>query len=468
MNVVAEELTGIAFANAVGRPLADVMKLTDPQTGRPDRQLSAEVLPEGAARALLVSPAGIVSTLERRTTPIFDNDGVLCGAVWVFRDITDAVLLEEERMKASKLESLGLLAGGIAHDFNNILTAVVGNVYLAKDAEGIDAETRELIVEAERACMRAQALTTQLLTFSKGGAPVRTVAAIGAMVKESAAFALRGSNVACECNVPADLWEVDGDVRQLSDVVQHLVINAKQAMPSGGVMTLDASNVELAQSLGPLAPGRYVRLDVADHGCGIPDAVLPKIFDPYFTTKPRCSGLGLATAYSILKAHNGHIAVESAVGVGTRVSVFVPVATLAAKPRSVAGDTARPGGRVLVMDDEPAIRTLAARLLKRMGYDVETAADGAAAIDAFIEARHAGRPFDLVMMDLTVPGAMGGVEAIERLRAIDPQVRALVSSGYADSDVMSRYEAYGFRGIVSKPFVLPDLKQAVDRVFQAA
>ncbi len=380
-------------------------------------------------------------------------------------DITARRRLETEMARASKLEAVGILAGGIAHDFNNILTVVLGNVTLAEMDTAPDHSVRRMLRDAKRATLRARDLTQQLLTFAKGGDPVRTAVKLPELLQEAANFALHGAKARGEYKIAPDLWPANADKGQLGQVVQNLVINSVQAMPEGGVVAIAAQNAELIAGSNqlPLGPGRYVHVRVTDQGTGIAAEHLPRIFDPYFTTKQHGSGLGLATVYSILKKHQGHIEVESQLGVGTTFHLWLPAAAASAPesapPMPVAGPKAR--ARVLFMDDEASIRDMAGLFLRRLEMEGEVAADGEEAVRKYEEARAAGRPFDLVLMDLTVPGGMGGREALERLRQIDPEVRAIVSSGYSRDPVLSDHRAHGFSGILPKPYGLDQLRHVL-------
>jgi PAS domain S-box-containing protein len=382
------------------------------------------------------------------------------------KEIEDRERMEEELVKAQKLESLGILAGGIAHDFNNLLASILGNISLAMlDLEHSDGAYRQL-EGAERASLRAQDLTRQLLTFSKGGAPVKRTTAITELIKESAGFALRGSRVRHDFFFGEGLWLLDVDEGQISQVIHNLVINADHAMPEGGTITIRCENCVIGESTGlPLRPGDYVKVSVQDHGVGITKDHLPKIFDPYFTTKQKGSGLGLATSYSIIKKHGGHIVAESELGTGTTFTFYLP-ASRSGKIAKQAGDTKlyTGTGKILLMDDEEDVRQTTGDVLKRLGYRVEFAEDGERAIDLYQQARTAGQPFDAVIMDLTVPGGMGGREALIKLFAIDPKVKAIVSSGYSNDPIMADYQKYGFRGVVTKPYRIKDLGETLHNV----
>jgi len=380
--------------------------------------------------------------------------------------------LQADLARAGKLESLGLLAGGIAHDFNNLLTVLMGNISLIRLDGGLGEESARSLAQAEKAAIRARDLTQQLLTFAKGGAPIRTAVSLPEVVREVAEFALHGSKVRCQFDLPADLWPASVDKGQIGQVVQNIVINAMQAMPEGGAVDIAVSNQQLGTEMGQvLAPGRYVRLDITDHGPGIAAADLGRIFDPYFTTKKHGSGLGLATVHSIVKKHAGYITAESASGRGTTFHIWLPAAEDSAPLETVApSPTARTSTnaqvRVLVMDDEQFIRDLACSILRRYGYVATAVDDGAAALSEYTRARAAGEPYAVVILDLTIPGGMGGRQTMEELLRLDPAVKAIVSSGYSNDLVLSNYQAHGFRGMVSKPYDVADFAHAVERVLK--
>ncbi|MBE2213159.1 MAG: response regulator [Opitutaceae bacterium] len=389
--------------------------------------------------------------------------------------------LQRELERAQRLESLGLLAGGIAHDFNNLLTVVMGNISLARGDGGLQAETRETLGEAELAIVRARDLTQQLLTFSKGGAPVRAAVDLAGVVREVAEFVLHGSAVRPEFRFAAGLWVADVDKGQVGQVVQNIVINAAQAMPGGGRIEIELANDSVPAGAMPgLEGGRYLRLVIRDQGRGISAADLPRIFDPYFTTKAQGSGLGLATVYSIVKRHGGDITVESEIGRGTSFRVWLPAAGDAvAAPSIRAPDAPAPARapqapdsaavapgltRVLLMDDDEAIRRVAQAILRRAGYDVTSVGDGAEAVREYAAARAAGRGYAVVIFDLTVPGGMGGVQALQHVRRDDPAVRAIVSSGYSNDPSLADHRELGFAAMVAKPYEVATLLGTVQAV----
>jgi PAS domain S-box-containing protein len=408
---------------------------------------------------------GLRRDVESSVSLIRDASAAACGFRGIVRNVTDRRRAEEEHVKLEKLESIGVLAGGIAHDFNNILTAIQGNISVARLLSKRRGDAAARLEEAEKAAVRARDLTRQLLTFSKGGAPIKRTMSIADVVVPSCEFAVRGSNVRCHFDVSEDLRTIEADEGQINQVLSNLVINADHAMPEGGLIHVQAENVVLgAGELPPLAKGRYVRVSIKDRGIGIDAETLPRVFDPYFTTKPGGSGLGLTTAYSIARNHDGLITVESAPGLGSTFHVYLPASDKRPARQRVARTRIKAGtGKILLMDDEEAIRELAGDLLSIMGYEVETVADGAQAVLSYDRAGEAGAPFDLVILDLTVPGGMGGKEALERLLRLDRNVRAIVSSGYSNDPIMADYAKYGFSGVIPKPYNAVQLGEAVKR-----
>ncbi len=473
LNPAAALLTLWDAEAAVGRAVDEVCPLRHADTGAVVAVPVAQVLvgdrvAELPPRTALLGRTGGETLVEGCCAPIHSAASRVVGTVLVLRDTTERERLEQELLRASKLESVGLLAGGIAHDFNNILTAVMGNLTLALLDVEPQGEVGRILREAEGAALRARDLTQQLLTFAKGGDPVRAAVHLPEMMEEVTRFALHGSRVKAEFDLAANLWPADADKGQISRVVQNLVINAVQAMPAGGVVRILARNERLhGLDRPPLLPGNYVHIAVSDTGVGIKGEHLDRIFEPYFTTKQTGSGLGLATVYSIVRKHKGLIQVESELGRGTTFHVRLPAAAAAeleapAVGAVLTGTSVR--GRILFMDDEAPIRKLAMAMLRRLGCEVELAADGQAMVDAYCSARDAGRPFDAVVMDLTVPGGMGGLEALERLRALDPEVQAIVSSGYSSDPVLANYRSYGFSGRVAKPYEIADFGRVLREV----
>jgi len=382
------------------------------------------------------------------------------------RDITDKHQMEEELFKARKLESVGILAGGIAHDFNNILSSILGNIDLAYyriDKQDID--TTRLLSDAKKATKRATKLTDQLLTFSKGGNPVKQKTSLATLVTESADFVLHGSNVLCNYSIPDHLWMVDVDSGQIGQVIQNIIVNAKHAMPEGGTVDIQCSNVQdtASEALLNVDKGDYVRITVNDTGVGIPKEIIDKVFDPYFTTKQEGSGLGLAICHSIVNKHEGYITVDSIMGKGTSFTIYLPA--LRSTERSTTEERIATLSvkslRVMVMDDEEMLRNVASSQLAVLGHEPILVTDGSQAINRYQEMRDLDTPVDLVIMDLTIPGGMGGQEAAEKFLQIDPGIKIIVASGYSNDPVMANYKKYGFSAAIAKPFDLKELNNAI-------
>jgi len=389
----------------------------------------------------------------------------------VVRDITDRKRAEEELARSQKLESLGVLAGGIAHDFNNILTVVTGNISLARMQTTPESGLNRVLRDAEQASFRARDLTQQLLTFSRGGAPIKKVTSIAALLEETIRFTLSGTNIRPEFDIAGDLWAAEVDPGQMSQVFNNLAINAQQAMPAGGTVRVRARNASVSGPDGDarLKPGRYLKISVEDHGIGIPAELQPRIFDPYFTTKQRGSGLGLTTTYSIINRHGGHIEVDSKVGEGTSFTLHLPATE--GKPRRARTARKHPSrsrGRVLIMDDDEAVLAVGAEMLRTLGYTAETACDGNSAIMLYERFMETGAPFDAVILDLTIPGGPGGLDTLKKLVGMDERVRAVVSSGYSSDPVMSDYREHGFAGVVAKPYNIEEMAAVLEAVIRPA
>lgn len=421
----------------------------------------------GRVETKFITRDGREIIVEGNINNILEGDRSV-GTRGIFRDITEKRETDEKLLKAEKIESLGVLAGGIAHDFNNLLNAIIGNIDLALTFSNPEDESHQRLVRAEKAALLAKDLTGQLLTFSKGGAPIKKVVSIVGLLRDSAGFAMRGANVGCEFSLPADLWQVEVDEGQISQVINNLVINAVQAMPEGGLVHVSAENIFVKNpNLQLLKEGEYVKITVKDEGVGIPKEHISRIFEPYFTTKQTGSGLGLATTYSIIRGHDGLIEVESNVGTGTAFYIYIPAVAGKVGGQDNVEKSRLPEagrGKVLLMDDEEIIRETAGDMLKYMGYDVAFARDGNEAILVYKKALGSDCPFDAVIMDLTIPGGMGGKEAIQKLLEIDPGVRAIVSSGYSSDPIMANHRQYGFAGVVAKPYKTKDLGAALKKI----
>ncbi len=396
---------------------------------------------------------------------VFSLAGDLLALEGFIIDVSERRLLEEERLKTQKLEAIGTLAGGIAHDFNNLLQGVFGYISLAKLSADQKEKSVAALEQAEKALHLSVNLTSQLLTFSKGGKPVKQRIDLRPMIENAARFALSGSRSDYLLDISDDLWAADADSGQLGQVIQNIVLNADQAMPEGGHVEITAINVQAPNNDLPqgLHNGRYVKISIKDNGIGISEQYLAKIFDPYFTTKEKGSGLGLATSYSIVRNHGGFIDVQSLPGKGSTFVVYIPAAALVATKPIVAA-VIRPAlkGRILVMDDDEVVRMVAGELIRALGHDVDFAEHGDAAISKYRTARESGDPFDVIILDLTIRGGMGGMETIQKLREIDPEVKAVVSSGYSDNAATAEYQMNGFRSFLKKPYNIEELRDTLN------
>jgi PAS domain S-box-containing protein len=468
INRVAENLTGWVSEAAIGKLIREVFRIIHDQTVEPDEDFIAEMLANETVTqgtdVVLVSKDGLKHLIDFRIAPIYDLQNNNIGSVLIFHDITSQRRMEKESLKIQKLESLGVLAAGIAHDFNNFLAGILANIQLSEIKLDHGKDITLYLKNIETAIHKAAGLTKQLLTFAKGGEPVKKVVSISGLIKDTVSFALRGSNVRSEFSIPSELWRVEIDEGQINQVINNLIINAVQAMPEGGTIIVNAENIkhDTTSPNHSLQPGDYLKITIADHGIGIPEENLPYIFDPYFTTKPTGSGLGLATSYSIIKKHHGSLEAESS-GAGTTFYIYLPASfEVPVIPANKTERYLQGTGKILLMDDEEIIRNTAGEMLRQIGYQVQLAEDGAKAIQLFSQAGKSGTPFDVVIMDLTVPGGMGGEKTISTLIEIDPEVKAIVSSGYANAPIMSRYREYGFRDIVTKPYRIEELHEKIE------
>ncbi len=470
LNKVAEELTGWQQSEAIGKQFKEVFGLLtkerDPYQGIVSSALWSGEIYSLDEQVILVSKDGHEMYICYSGAPIRDRESRIVGTVIVFRDVTHQRKLEEESLKAMKLESVGILAGGIAHDFNNILAAILGNLSLAQIADDIGETTRKMLLEAEKATLRARDLTQQLLTFSKGGKPVRQTASLKEIVRDTAAFVLHGDNVAIEFEFPDDLYLVEIDKGQISQVVQNIIINAKQSMPSGGTIQVRCENIQAESEMGVSLENPMVAIFIADNGAGISKRILEKIFDPYFSTKSNGSGLGLAICHSIICKHKGQITVKSTLGEGTEFTVLLP-AVVSARVSTVDDpqiEYPAVKAKILVMDDEEIVREVLQAMLVQAGYKVTLAVNGEDALGAYTEAHEAGEDFGLVIMDLTIPGGMGGEEAVKGILQINPDAKVVVSSGYSTNPIMANYGDYGFCEAIVKPYQYKELVSIVSRV----
>ncbi|MBI5444026.1 MAG: PAS domain S-box protein [Deltaproteobacteria bacterium] len=463
LNRVAEELCGVSQEEARGKPLRKVFRILHEKTGEPLENPADSAMRSGKTigltnHALLCCADGTERPIADSAAPILDSEGQTLGVVLVFRDMTEKKAFEEELLRARKLDSLGILAGGIAHDFNNLLTGIMGNISMARAQLSAGTPLATFLERAEKAADRATELTRQLLTFSKGGRPVKKLASLRGMLVDATEFSLSGSNVRPEFDISEDLWPVEADIGQMGQVIHNLVLNAAQAMPGGGTVKVRAENEPSSEE----GSAGWIRIDVEDAGVGIAPEDLDRIFDPYYTTKPSGTGLGLATVYSIVRNHDGEIRVVSKLREGTAFTIRLPASGRSALFAIPAAELAVRGrGRILVMDDEEMIRDLLRSILESLGYEPTTCGDGAEALKLYGTQMRAGRPFDAVIMDLTIPGGMGGKEAVKCLLELDSAARVIVSSGYSNDPVLASFRGYGFCGAVAKPFKVRELGAAL-------
>ena len=456
-------------------------------TGTDDEALSLEALKFGAQdylnkyrlnsedlrRSILfaIERSNLLRSREARSEEIQCRDAIASG-------ITKQKKAQDELFKSEKIESISLLAGGIAHDFNNMLTAILGNISMIRIDLDEGHQHSAKLVAAEKAALQARLLTQQLLAFSKGGVPSLEVTTVSEMVEECAQFILRGSKVKCSIEKDEGLWPVDADKGQISQVINNLIINANQAMPGGGEIRIRMSNLHVGHAEVPaLKLGDYVCIEVRDEGTGISPQNLKKIFDPYFTTKRKGNGLGLASSYSIITTHKGTITVDSSIGQGSIFRVYLAKSTQQAfgksnpseaKKKETAREKIHRGkGRILVMDDMEAMMVVAGEILTVLGYDVEYSTNGNEAIKAYKAAKDEGNPFDACVFDLTVPGGMGGEEAANILIDYDPNLVAIASSGYTSSDVMSDYKNSAFRAVLPKPYRIKEMSDILHELLNS-
>lgn len=476
LNRVAETITEWIQDEAVGKKLEDILTL-DPRTPVSIKEKIYEIAQEKGKDLSIEDDLTIKSKNNREkiinasSSQICDKENKVIGAVIVFRDITEQQKLKDELLKGQKLESLETLAGGIAHDFNNMLTGIIGNVSLSRMYVDSEDKIYKRLSEAERECFRAADLTKQLINFAEGIPPNKKIASITELVDESVSFVLTGSKVKSSFKSSEDIWLVEVDERQVMQAIYDIVLNCLQAMPKGGNIKTSVQNVTVKQNVNNVVEdGEYVKIVIEDTGTGISEGNLSKIYDPYFTTKDGHAGLGLSNTYTTIKSHKGFIKIDSKEGEGTKVSMYLPaskdVIPLQEEVAHQISDALDEGqrGKILVMDDDDVIREIAGAILSYIGYDVAFASDGKEAIDLYMRAKEHGEKYDVVIMDLTIPGGMGAEDAIKKLIEIDPEIKAIVSSGYSNAPIISDFLKYGFRGAVTKPFRIEELTKTVKDV----
>lgn len=464
-NPAAQEIFGYSGEEAAGLHAAEL--------------LPKEVHPhmEKIWQKMIAAPGGIRSHNENIkkdgstircdwfNTAVIGHDNQVLGGLSLVENVTERIRREKELRKLEKLESTGILAGGIAHDFNNILTAILGNLNLALYDPTLPDRTKKLLQGAEKASIRAKSLTQQLLTFAKGGEPIRESTSLGELITDSAEFVLHGTNIRSSFLIPEDLWHASVDRGQISQVIQNIVLNARHAMPGGGEVVIWAENIAPSEDeIGLLQPNTpYVRISIGDSGTGIPKDLLDKIFDPYFSTKQEGSGLGLAITLSIINKHNGHILVHSTPGEGTEFVLYLIADSQSDREERSEEGTSAPieSLHILVMDDEEPVRDILKSMLEMLHHRVCLTSSGEEAVEEFERTMDTEQSFDLVIMDLTIPGGMGGRDAMELMKKMQPGVRGIVSSGYSNDPVMSNPAEYGFKAAVTKPFVIDELEKAL-------
>ena len=476
MNEVAEQLTGWTLQEAYGRPLTEVFNIVDEKTGKPAQDPVRKVIETGmvvglANHTVLISRDGQHHAIQDSAAPIRDQTGRTFGVVLVFSDVTERRRIEEEQLKIEKLRSVGLLAGGIAHDFNNILAAILGNISLVGLSKDLSPRHRKILQQAEKACMRARGLTQQLLTFARGGDPIKETQSLHEIVIESAEFVLRGSGIQLKIDGGVDLWRVDIDRGQMSQVIQNIVLNAKDAMKDRGTIHIKMENCPDTRPSDTTNHGDWVAVYITDTGPGMTQEVLHQIFEPYFTTKDHGSGLGLSICHSIMKKHDGVILVKSTLGQGTTFSIYLPRATTTqareAKSDKQVAEPIIQKAKILLIDDDDMVLNTTREMIQYLGHEVHVANNANKAIEKYRTSMEISTPYDCVITDLTMPGEMGGQEIKEEILRLNPKAKIIISSGYAKDPIMAEFEKFGFFGVLIKPYRLIELDNAIRRILNA-
>ncbi len=474
MNRMAEQFTGWPRNEAIGQPLSAVFHVVNEKSRELCENPAEKVLKKGniigfANPTVLIARDGTERSIANSAAPIRDRSSNIIGVVLVSRDVTLENRLAVELEKTRKLEAIGLLAGGLSHDFNNILTGIVGAFGLAKLKLESDHPVYELMETGEKVAMQGARVTKQLLTFAKGGAPVKEIGSVYDVIKESCDMSIIGSSVVCRIDRVGKLWNTEIDKGQISQVIQNLVLNASQAMPEGGTVEVLCENHSHRPENSDdilLAAGDYIKVTVSDHGIGIPAEVISKVFDPYFSTKEKGNGLGLAVCHSIIKRHKGHIECKSESGNGATFTFYLPASAVKTTKETDITEFECGKGRILIMDDEAFILDVAASMLNLLGFEVDVVRDGNEAVQKYQQALQTTERYAAVIMDLTIPGGMGGREAAGKILAMDKDAVLVVSSGYSSDPVMAEYQKYGFRAAVAKPFNMEALRRAMVAVLQ--
>ena len=482
MNNVAVHLTGWPESEAIGRDLPEVFQIVNEKNKETVENPVSLILKDGkiiglANHTLLISKDGKEKPIADSGAPIINKTGQIIGVVLVFRDVSEKRQIEQNLIKNEKLESIGVLAGGIAHDFNNYLTAIIGNISLARlnlETNDFSAPTQKQddkliirhIIAAEKAAMQAVGLTQQLLTYAKGGEPVKEVTSMAELIRESVEFSLRGSGAGYSLEIDENLDSAEVDKGQIAQVINNLVINAEQSMSGRGTISIRASNYVVTRDnpVGDLKFGHYVAVAIQDQGIGMSKEIIERIFDPYYTTKQKGSGLGMTTCYSIIRKHDGFIKVESKLGQGTTFIIYLPVTDKNIQDKRPSENIISGSGKILVMDDEEIVREVTGKMLVRVGYQVAFANDGQEACELYKKCFNTEKAFDVVILDLTVSGGQGGEETIAQMLAIDPEIKAIVASGYSTNPVMSNYKKFGFKGVLTKPYVIMEMAKLLAKL----
>ena len=469
INSEAERLTGWKNKEAIGKYFCDIFYVINENSGERIKNPVKSVLKKNnkislSINSVLISKNGERYNIGDSAAPIKDENNNTIGVIIVFRDITKQLKMEEELLKNKKIEAIAVLAGGIAHDFNNILTGIFGNIDIARRKIDKNNDAQSFLETSLQSLERATNLTKQLLTFAKGGDPIFELIDLREIIEDVVEFILSGSNVIADIDISDDLYNIEADKGQISQVISNLIINAKQAMPDGGDIFIRVFNIKEINKINKNLSGKYIAIEIEDQGHGIEKNMLDKIFDPYFTTKEQGTGLGLAVVHSIVRKHKGFIKVESKINHGTIFKIYLPGILKINKKKNQKKShfiDKKLKGNVLIMDDEDVVRDVAKEMLLEMGLNVDTAIDGEEAIEKFILAKERKKDYDIIIMDLTVPGGIGGQEASKEILKIDKKAKIVVSSGYSNDPVMSDYKKYGFSARIVKPFYFDVLKEII-------
>jgi PAS domain S-box-containing protein len=483
INWMAVQMTGWTQEEAVGKPLAHVLKLKDKTTGeflidagKKAFRVDETIEVASSTDWVLISRSGNKIPIEYSCAPVL-KEGEVMGMVLVIRDATEKIELEEDLIRSRNLEALGVMARGIAHEYNNILTSTLGYISLAKVTTNEENKIFFRLKQAEDASFQAMEISDRLLTFSKGGEPQKRKESIINILQQAAHHILRSRQITTDWNIDDDLWPVMFDPSQVSLAVSNILKNAAEAVSNKGPIKINVNNFKVpAKRSLAVKKGNYVKISITDRGSGIPDEHLPKIFDPYFTTKEKAEGIGLTTAYSIIRKHGGWIRVKSRNYRGgnvTTVTLLLPAAVTLPEQKKTAvsvpihGKGVEPPAekkrKILVMDDEEMVREIAREMLEFLEYEAVSAEDGEEALELYQSAMKSGNPVEVVILDLVVPTGMGGKECIQKLLEIDPNVTAVVSSGYSDDPVVANYQDYGFRGVLPKPYKINELREILEQ-----